>query len=423
MKNRVVVTGLGVVSPNAVGVVDFHQALVEMRNGISFFNSLKELGFSCQIGGIPHISEQLMQTYFSPLERKGLLATGLIYGVIAGLEAWENAKLQWGEDVIDYDTSIFFGTGVLGVDKLHEAFQYIDNKKVRRLGSTSVVQTMASGISAYLGGKIGAANQVTTNSSACTTGTEALLMGYERIKSGKAKRALTGSCSDSGPYVWGGFDALRILPSQFNDQPHLASKPLDANACGFVPSSGAGAILLEDYESAKQRGATIYAEIIGGHINSGGQRNGGSMTAPNPLAVQKCIKEALRNAELQPQQIQAINGHLTATKMDALEIENWKTALEVDKYNFPKFNTLKGMIGHALAAAGSIELVACILQLHHGFLFGNKNLNELHHDIKKLVVEDAFPKETLAKQVNYLLKASFGFGDVNAVAVLKKCKV
>ena len=420
MRNRVVVTGMGVVSPNAIGLADFHQALLEMRSGISFIPKLKELGFSCQIGGTPQISEAVLNQYFSPLEQKGLLATGLIYGVISGLQAWEDAKLAIDTKEVDYETSIIFGTGVLGVDKLREAFHYIDEKRVRRLGSTSVVQTMASGISAYLGGKIGAGNQVTTNSSACTTGTEAFLMGFERIKNGQTKRVLVGSCSDSGPYVWGGFDALRILPHQFNENPTAASKPMDANASGFVPSSGAGAMLLEDLASAKARNATIYAEVLGGNINSGAQRQGGSMTAPNPKAVQKCIADALKDAEIHPRQIDAINGHLTGTKMDAMEIENWKIALNLNDNAFPKINSLKGMLGHPLASAGSIELVASILQLHENFLFGNLNLNEIHPEIAKLLPDESLPKRSHTYDIQHLIKASFGFGDVNAAVVLKK---
>lgn len=420
MHKRVVVTGLGIVAPNAIGVEQFHQALLEMKNGISFIPKLKELNFSCQIAGQPNLSQKTIDTYFTPLEQKGLLASGLIYGVISGMQAWENAGLLIEKKEVDFDTSIHFGTGVLGVDKLREAFHLIDNKLVKRLGSTSVIQTMASGISAYLGGKLGAGNQVTTNSSACTTGTEAFIMGFERIKSGQAKRALVGSCSDSGPYVWGGFDALRILPHQFNENPNEASKPLDADASGFIPSSGAGAIVLEDLASAKARNAKIYAEVLGGALNSGGQRQGGSMTAPNSYAVQKCIKDALINAKLPAHKIDFINGHLTATKMDAIEIENWIAALELKSENFPKINSLKGMIGHPLAAAGSIELVATILQLKNDFIFGNRNLKTLHPIIKNKLSEAHFPIKSIAHKVNYALKASFGFGDVNAVTVIKK---
>ncbi|WP_127845439.1 beta-ketoacyl-[acyl-carrier-protein] synthase family protein [Psychroflexus aestuariivivens] len=420
-RNRVVVTGLGVVASNAVGINDFLKAIQNGENGIQFQQELKDLNFSCQIGGTPEISEETLNQYFTKLEQKGLLASGLIYGGIAGQEAWSDAKLSTSETV-DFDSGIIFGTGVLGVDKLREAFQKIDAKNVRRLGSTSVLQTMASGISAFLGGKLGCGNQVTTNSSACTTGTEAMIMGFERIQSGKAKRMLIGSCSDSGPYVWGGFDALRILPYQYNDQPEVASKPMSANAAGFVPSSGAGALVLESLESAQNRNAEIYAEVLGGHVNSGGQRQGGSMTAPNSTAVKICISETLKNSKLNSTDIDLINAHLTATAMDSTEIQNWSEALSLSDTNFPYINSLKSHIGHALAAAGSIELVAGILQLKHGFVAPNLNCEDIHPEILKLVDETKIPRKYIETKLNVMLKASFGFGDVNACVALKSFK-
>lgn len=417
-ENRVVITGLGVVASSAVGIPDFLEAIRNGVNGIQFHQELKDLNFSCQIGGTPYISPEILDTYFTTLEQKGLLASGLIYGGIAGQEAWSDAKFDSSETV-DFDSGIIFGTGVLGVDKLREAFHRIDAKNVRRLGSTSVLQTMASGISAFLGGKLGCGNQVTTNSSACTTGTEALLMGFERIQSGQAKRMLVGSCSDSGPYVWGGFDALRILPYQYNNQPELASKPMSKDAAGFVPSSGAGALVLESLESAQNRNAKIYAEVLGGHVNSGGQRQGGSMTAPNSTAVKICISEALKKSKLNSTDIDLINAHLTATAMDSTEIQNWSEALSLSGTDFPYINSLKSHIGHALAAAGSIELVAGILQLKHNFITSNLNCETIHPDILKRIDESRIPRTCIDTNIKTMLKASFGFGDVNACVALK----
>jgi 3-oxoacyl-(acyl-carrier-protein) synthase len=419
MHKRVVVTGLGIVSPNGMGIQAFHQNLVQLKSGITHHKVLEEKGFSCQVAGTPAVEQEHLDQYFTPLEQRGLRANGLIYGGIAGQEAWLDAALKFNEKT-DYDSGIVFGTGILGVDKLKEAFDKIDAKNVRRLGSQSVVQTMASGISAFLAQKIGAGNQVTTNSSACATGTEALLMGFERIQSGKAKRMLVGSTSDSGPYIWGGFEALRILPHQYNDKPEEASRPFSEQASGFVPSSGAGAMVLEEYESAKKRGANIYAEVLGGHVNSGGQRQGGTMTAPNSLAVQKCISEAVRNAGISSEDVDAINAHLTATKMDSTEIKNWAKALNRKGSDFPYINSLKGLIGHGLAACGSLELVASILQLKHGFVFGNLNASPVHSDILETVDASKIPMATIKYQPNILAKASFGFGDVNACVVLKR---
>jgi 3-oxoacyl-(acyl-carrier-protein) synthase len=231
---------------------------------------------------------------------------------------------------------------------------------------------------------------------------------------------LVGSCSDSGPYIWGGFDALRILPYQYNDNPEKASRPFAENATGFVPSAGAGAMVIEDYEQAKKRGAKIYAEILGGEINSGGHRQGGTMTAPNSNAVIGCISSAIDNAEINPQSIDAINAHLTATKMDATEIENWTRALGRNSKDFPFINSLKGMIGHGLAACGSMELVASVLQLSEGFLFKNLNTEPVNSSIRALISEDKILTETLDYQPKILAKASFGFGDVNACVVLEK---
>ncbi|MEP6261909.1 MAG: beta-ketoacyl-[acyl-carrier-protein] synthase family protein [Gillisia sp.] len=418
---RVVITGMGVAAPNAVGLEGFEQAIRAGTSGIRFFPELEELKFSCQIGGKPDITREKLEENFTPIQLRGLNSSGIIYGVIAGNEAWKDAGLTIAPaEHPDWDSGIIFGTGILGVDKFREAIHLIDAGNTRRLGSTSVIQTMASGISAYLGGILGCGNLVTTNSSACTTGTEAVLMGYERIIAGKAKRMLVGSCGDHGPYVWGGFDAMRILPGNYNKQPQKASRPMSATSTGFVPGSGAGALVLEDYEEAMARGAKIYAEVLGGEINSGGQRGGGSMTAANSEAVQRCIKGALYKSQVVPKDVDVINGHLTATSRDVVEIENWSAALGIKKKEFPYINSLKGMTGHCLSASGSIECVAAILQLYKGFIFGNVNSEDLDPAIGELVPREKIPLTTFEKDIKTLAKASFGFGDVNAVVLFSK---
>ncbi|MFD2585550.1 beta-ketoacyl-[acyl-carrier-protein] synthase family protein [Croceitalea marina] len=419
MKNRVVITGLGVCAPNGTGIPSFSKAMDEGASGIHFFEELKNLNFSCQVAGKPNIKEINLNNYFSKVQLKDLNSSGLVYGVISGLDAWKDAGLerQGQENQPDWESGIIFGTGILGVDKFRESIYKLDEGNVRRLGSTSVVQTMASGISAYLGGILGTGNQVTTNSSACTTGTEAILMGYERIKSGSAKRMLVGSCSDSGPYVWGGFDAMRILPRKFNDNPKAASRPMSASASGFVPGSGAGALVLESLESALDRGSAIYAELLGGAVNSGGQRAGGSMTAPNNEAVQRCIQEAVKNSNIDVKAIDTINGHLTATTKDATEIQNWSKALGLSGSDFPLINSFKGHFGHCLAAAGSIESVGCVLQLKEQKVYGNLNSEDLHPEIERLIYVDNIPQTTIEKPIKIVAKASFGFGDVNSCII------
>ena len=184
MENRVVITGLGVVSPNGVGLADFTNAIKNGISGISFHQNLKDLQFSCCIGGIPAVSEELKRNYFSELQLKGFNSSGILYGCMAGIDAWKDAGFEITEQT-DFDSGTIFGAGTSGVEKFREAIYKVDDNNVRRMGSTVVAQTMASGVSAYLGGMIGLGNQVTTNSSACTTGTEAILMGFDR-KIGRA---------------------------------------------------------------------------------------------------------------------------------------------------------------------------------------------------------------------------------------------
>ena len=421
MKNRVVITGLGVVAPNGVGIDAFTKAIKNGESGITFHQKLKDLNFSCCIGGIPKVSEERKAEYLTPLQLRGFNSSGILYGCIAGIDAWKNAGFKVSpESELDFDSGTVFGTGTSGIEKFREAIYRLDDKQVKRLGSTVVVQTMASGISAYLGGILGLGNQVTTNSSACTTGTEAILMGCERIRSGQAKHMLVGSCSDDGAYIWGGFDAMRVMTYKHNQSPKKGSRPMSATASGFVPGSGAGALVLESLESALERNATIYAEVLGGSINSGGQRNGGTMTAPNPKAVQRCIKDALQIANVKPEEIDIINGHLTATSKDSLEIKNWTEALNRKGSDFPYINSLKSMVGHCLAAAGSIESVATVLQLKEQFVFPNINCEDVHPEISALISEVKIPQKLIKTELNIAIKASFGFGDVNACVIFKR---
>jgi 3-oxoacyl-(acyl-carrier-protein) synthase len=423
MDNRVVITGLGIVSPNGINIKQFKDSIKNGISGIRHDQQLEALKFSCQISGKPELSDEIIRASFTELELKSLESTGILYGVIAALEAWKDAGLtiQHNDDP-DWESGTIFGASTLGIDKIRSSIYKIDDFQVRRLGSTAVAQTMTSGVSAFIGGKLGLGNQITTNSSACTTGTESLLMAYERIKSGQATRILAGSTSDSGAYIWGGFDAMRVCTYKHNAEPEKGSRPMSASASGFVPSSGAGALLLESLESALKRGARIYAEILGGNINSGGQRGLGTMTAPNPVAVQMCIKTAIKNAGISSKDIDLINGHLTATSKDALEIENWAKALDRSGKDFPYINSLKGMIGHPLSAAGSMECVASVLQLADDFIFPNINCEDIHPEIESLIDTNCIPTQLIKKDLNILAKANFGFGDVNACIILKKFK-
>jgi len=421
MERRVVITGLGVVAPNGIGLDDFRSALKNGRSGIKFDQQLADLKFSCQVSGTPPVDKVNHTEYFTDLELRNFNSTGIMYGVIAGLDAWKDAGLPISEsENPDWDSGTIFGTGTSGIEKFRESIYKIDDLQTRRLGSTAVSQTMNSGISAYLGGKLGLGNQVTTNSSACTTGTESILMAFDRIKSGKAKRILAGSTSDSGPYIWAGFDAIKVCNYKSNGEPEKASRPMSASAAGFVPGSGAGALVIEDLESALARNAKIYCEILGGNLNSGGQRGGGSMTAPNSTAVQKCVKDALSEARIEAKDIDYISGHLTATAKDSTEIRNLAESLNRFGKDFPYINSLKSLTGHCLSAAASVECVAAVLQLSENFVAPNINCEDLNPEITAIIDAECIPKKMVEKPLKIAMKVSFGFGDVNGCVIFKK---
>ncbi|MCC7384214.1 MAG: beta-ketoacyl-[acyl-carrier-protein] synthase family protein [Deltaproteobacteria bacterium] len=421
-ERRVVVTGLGVLAPNAHGLPAFAGALREGKSGIRFHPALKESGFGCQVGGIPENVEAIQKSYLSE-EELFAMNPNMIYAAIAAIDAWTDAGLArpaLGEDVVHWDTGAIIGTGIGGIDTIAEKLApKTDAGKVSRLGSTMVEQVMSSGNSARIAGLLALGNQVTTNSSACNTGTEAIVDAFLRIREGRAERMLAGGSEGHSKYIWAGFDAMKVLNRTKNEAPAEASRPMSASAAGFVPGSGAGVLMLESLSSAERRGARIYAEVRGGFVNCGGHRMGGSMTAPNPEGVSRCIRGAVEMAGIRPEQIDAINGHLTATFADPLEVANWSRALELPPARMPLIHSTKSLIGHALGAAGGIECVAAVLELHHGFVHGSINCDDLHPELSAYadrIVHRTVDRSDLA----LIAKASFGFGDVNGCLIFEK---
>ena len=422
MKARVVITGMGVVAPNAHGLEAYAKALREGRSGIRHIAALAERGFGCQVGGIPENFAEVYTRYF-PRDEESLQNDNIAFAAVAAVDAWQDAGFSVpaeDDDRVDWDTGVIAGCGVGGMDVIAKILvPFVNEGKVKRMGSRIVEQVMNSAPSARIAGLLAVGNQSTSNSSACSTGNEAIIEGMWRIRTGRARRMLCGGSEGSSLYIWAAFDAMRVICRKFNDCPEAASRPLSASAAGFVPGAGAAFLLLEDFESARARGARIYAELIGGAVNCGGHRMGGSMTAPNPEGVRRCIQAAVADAGISPWQIDAINGHLTATFADPLEVKNWAAALEREADDFPYINSTKSLIGHCLGAAGAIESVAAVLQLHHGFLHPSLNSEDIHPDIAAF--DRKIPRDGMDfPELKIIAKACFGFGDVNSCMLFKK---
>ncbi len=426
MNNRVAITGYGIVSPIATGNRNFIEALKSSKSGIAFIEELQQHNFGCQIGGIPDIRQSV---YFSYIEKYGLAtASNMInYGIVAALEAWEHAGLQipdYNYNTVDYDTGCIIGSGIGPADIFgNKIIPYTNSGHIKKLRSTIVEHSMLSGASANLAGILALGNKVSMNSSACSTGAESVIEGYERIKNGKAKRMIVGGSEAYSIYGWSGFDSMRVLTRNYNNNPVQGSRPMSEDASGFVPGAGAGILILEDLQAALKRKANIYGEIIGSHINCGGQRNGGTMSAPNSAGVQSCIKKAIDDASIDAGKIDFISGHLSSTMADSIEIKNWAEVLKRNDNNMPYINSLKSLIGHCIGAAGAMELIAAIIQMNNSFVHASLNSETLHPEIIKYIARDKIPLTTISGvDIDYFAKASFGFGDVNSCIIVKKHK-
>lgn len=416
--NRVVVTGLGVLAPNGHGLDEFQSALREGRSGVRFQPRMAELDFACQVAGVPQQIDTLRDRYFDERTLIGMDRHTVI-GCIAGLDCWDDAGLPRASNTpVDWDTGITFGTGIGAIETAGRTLiPMTDAGRAGRMGSAVPERIMCSAAAARLAGLLGVGGHVSTVSSACATGTEAVIHGYWAVRQGRARRVLAGACEADSPYVWAPFDAMRVLRRNSNLEPERASRPLSATAGGFVPAAGSGALMLESMESALERGARIYAEVAGAAVNCGGQRNGGSMTAPNPEGVRRSICAAIRDAGIEPGEIDLISGHLTATRADPIEVRNWSCALNLPPEDFPLLNAPKSLVGHALGAAGAIECVAAVLQLRHSFVHPSLNCEDLHPEIAGCA--ERIPHTCLERELRVVAKASFGFGDVNTCILFR----
>lgn len=433
MGNRVVVTGLGVVSPIGVGIQAFTNALFTGKNGLLPHPVFGEWNLGCQLGGIPPVTVEEEAVFTKKYNIVKLRSPGILYGCMAAVEAWQDAGLEISnrrDKNADWGTGCIFGTSCAGVDAFAYNVKLTKAGDIKKVGGRIAQQAMNSGVSAYIGGILGLGNQVTTNSSEGNTGTESIWESYFRIKNGKAQRMIAGSTESSSPYIFQAYDSVdrseEIDFVTFQEKGSYAAKPdqaytpLSMRHEGFVVGAGSGALVLESLRSAKRRGARIYGEILGGAIASGGLRMDGDVKKTNTLAFQNCIKDAIKDAAVPASKIAYVNGNFQNFD-DDIEIEQIALALGKEGKDFPYINSTKSMIGHCLSGSGSLESIATIVQMNHGFLHPSLNATPLDKNIAKLVNLDRVSAKTIDNiEIPYALKISIGLGDVYSCLIFKK---
>ena len=421
MGKRVVITGMGVVSPNGTGINNFLDSLFKSVSGIKRIDELTQAGFRCQIGGICNLDEESLKNKFPSLDIPIISRSTLLLAQAAN-EAIENAALKIGSDLFsEINPDIIIGSTIGPADLWGEKIiPFTDKSRHLRLGSYAFEQIINSSPTAMLAGILGTTNRVISNSLACASSTEAIAEALNRIRAGDKKMIIAGGVEPYSKYYWATMDAMKIINPYHNDFPEKGSRPMSESARGFVPAEASGVLIIEEYEHAVKRKAPILVEIIGAHVNCGGQKNGGSMTAANYQELKNCLSAAIYDAGIFPNEINYISGHLTGTKADPTEIKAWKEVLDCSEENFPYINSTKSLIGHSIGACGVVETIAIVLQMKNNFIHASENCEDLHPEIENKISKNKIAFKRIDNyKINYSAKANLGFGDVNSCIILK----
>ena len=409
-KRRVVVTGLGLVTPLGIGVEATWKGICEGRSGICRITKFDATDYACQIAG--EVKGFDPTAYMDAKEAKKM-DPFIHYAMVAGTFAMENSGLKiTPENSTRVGTSIGVGMGGLPViEKYHEIVMEKGPRKITPFFIPMLIANMAAG---HLSMKFGAQGPNCCSATACATGTHAVGDSYEIIRRGDADAMIAGGAESVITKLGiGGFCAMKALATKYNDQPAKGSRPFDLNRDGFVMGEGSGVMVLEELESARKRGARIYAEVVGYAMNADAYH----MTSPPPggEGAARCMALALKKGNIRPEEIDYINAHGTATAADALETTAIKTVFGDHAYKLAVSST-KSMTGHLLGAAGGIEAVFTTLAIHHGILPPTINLETPDPECDL----DYVPNQARKKEITTALSNSFGFGGTNASLIFRK---
>ena len=411
MLKRVVITGLGVVSPIGIGWQKFFDNLIAGKSGIGRITHFDPSAYSCQIAGqVPDFDPG----QFMDRKEARKLVRFIQFAIAAAKLAVADAKLEITESNAN-EVGVLIGSGIGGIGFLEEQAWILKEKGPDRLSPFTVpymICNMAAGmVSIQLGAK-GPNSCVVT---ACATGTHSIGDAFKIVQRGDAKVMLAGGTEASiTPLGIGSFCAARALSTGFNDNPEKASRPFDARRDGFVMGEGAGVVVLEDLESAQARGAQIYAELVGYGMSGDAYH----ITAPAPggEGAVRAMRAALKDAKLNPEDIDYINAHGTSTDLnDKFETMAVKTAFGEHARKMA-ISSNKSMVGHLLGAAGAVEFVATTLSVKNDQVPPtiNYEVSDPECDL------DYVPNQARKISVRAAISNSFGFGGHNAVLAVKK---
>lgn len=411
-RRRVVVTGLGCISPVGNTVDQAWTNLIAGQSGIDLVTKFDASNFACKIAG--EVKGFDLESYISAKEAR-TMDTFIHYGIAAAVQAVRDAGLPTGESLGEEEAcriGCIIGSGIGGLPMIEETHAELTNRGPRRISPFFVPASIINMISGHVSMRFGFKGPNLAVVTACTTGLHCIGEAARKIEYGDADVVIAGGAESTvSPLGIGGFAAMRALSTR-NDDPKTASRPWDKDRDGFVLGEGAGVMVLEEYERAKARGARIYAELSGYGMSA----DAGHMTAPNMDGPRRAMLNALRNAGVNADEVNYLNAHGTSTPLGDINETNAIKAALGDHARKVVVNSTKSMTGHLLGGAGGIESVFTVLAVHHQK--SPPTINLFNQDPECDLDYCAHTARDL--KIDVAVKNNFGFGGTNGSLVFQR---
>lgn len=407
MSHRVVITGMGIYSCIGKNKEEVLKSLFDGKSGIGIVSERKEMGYRSTLCGI--LEKPNLKGLLDRRQRLCLPEHGQ-YAYLATLEALAQAGID-NEHLFKNEVGILYGNDssaeavINGIDVIRE------KKNTVLVGSGNIFQSMNSTITMNLSTIFNLRGINFTISGACASGSHAIGMGYMLIKQGLQDCVICGGAEEVNKYSVGNFDALNAFSTR-EDEPTKASRPFDKNRDGLVPSGGAATVILESYESAVKRGATILAEVVGYGFSS----NGDHISVPNVDGPKRSLQMAIRDAGIDIQEIKYVNAHATSTPIG--DMNEARAIAEVFGDHKPYVASTKSFTGHEMWMAGASEVIYSMLMMQNNFIAANLNFEEPDEASANINI----PTNRVDMEFDSFLSNSFGFGGTNSTLIIKKFK-
>lgn len=410
---RIVVTGIGLVTPLGLTAKDSWDSIIASRSGVTHITHISTDKLPCKISG--SVKNFVPEHFVDPRDVRKM-DRFIHFGFAAACEAVKDSNWVPQTDYEKTRTGVLIGSGIGGLGTIEETSIEFNNSPKGRVSPYFIPASLVNLLPGHVAIKYGFSGPNSAVATACASGAHAIGDAARMIKYGDADVMVAGGAEAPITHVGvAGFSAAKALVTSFNDNPEQASRPWDKNHAGFVIGEGAGVVVLEEYEHAKKRGAKIYAELIGYGLTGDAYH----ITSPNGIGAYRAMENALKDARITPDLINYINAHGTSTKIgDAIEFEAVQKLFAGHKNLF--MSSTKSSIGHSLGAAGGVEAVFSILSLVDQIVPPTLNLEDPIDEVVNAPTKiDLVPFVAKKIPLEYVLSNSFGFGGTNASLVFK----